>query len=343
MTFTFIDLFAGIGGFRSALTALGGVHLYTNEYDVKAGETYKAWYGADHFDNRDIRSVEPECLPDNIDFLAAGFPCQPFSIAGVSKKNSLNRPHGFEDEKQGNLFFALEKIIETKRPRVFLLENVKNLKSHDSGNTWSVIESRLRSHNYVLSSQVLSAKSIVPQNRERIFIVGFDRFYFPENEVGQHFKFPDLANRPAVTLDTILETNPDKKYMLTPNLWKYLQGYKMKHAAKGNGFGYQTFGPKQTARTISARYYKDGADVLIEMPNWEAPRKLTPNEAKLLMGFTNKYASLFNHQDGFPQVVSDSQSYKQFGNAVVPGLVELIVANMLEAIEKIGGFQRPNT
>ncbi len=335
--FTFIDLFAGIGGFRSALEALGGKHVYANEWNKFARQTYSSWYGEDHLDGTDIRLVDPASIPSH-HVLAAGFPCQPFSIAGVSKKNSLNRPHGFDDPDQGNLFFALRNIIEVKRPQVFILENVKNLVSHDQGNTWKVISESLAEIGYVFDMQVISSQAFVPQKRQRVFIVGFDKRVFSEEAVRTSFAFPELPEI-AKPLSMILEDQPDSRFMLSEKLWSYLQGYREKHSKAGNGFGFKLFGRSDTARTMSARYYKDGADILIDQPGWPRPRRLTPSEALRLMGFDVRYSSIFGHRDGFPQVVSDVQMYKQCGNAVVPPVVEAVMKEALQAVKKMGGFR----
>jgi DNA (cytosine-5)-methyltransferase 1 len=335
--FTFVDLFAGIGGFRSALTAAGGNHVYANEWNKFARLTYSEWYGSDSLDGSDIRLVDPNSIPSH-NVLAAGFPCQPFSIAGVSKKNSLNRPHGFEDPDQGNLFFALARIIEAKRPEVFILENVKNLMSHDKGNTWQTISLTLKDLGYTVFCKVLSSESLVPQKRQRVFIVGFDSSKFDPEETEYHFQYP-LLDGPALTLSKILSNSPDKKYMLSEKLWDYLQGYRRKHEEAGNGFGFKLFTGDDVARTISARYYKDGADILISETGWPRPRKLTPREALMLMGFDDRYARLFGHDKGFPIVVSDVQAYKQSGNAVVPQVVQSVMEQVLIAVKAMGGFQ----
>ena len=333
--FEFIDLFAGIGGFRSALTKLGGIHRFSSEWDKSAAKTYAAWYGSENLNTDDIRDFPIAEIPDH-DLLAAGFPCQPFSIAGVSKKNSMNRPHGFDDLKQGNLFEHLAKIISEKRPRAFILENVKNLQSHDGGNTWREIKQRLEGLDYVIDKAILSSETFVPQRRQRIFIVGLDSRIFGK-EALKDFEFPQLDGLP-LTLEEILEQNPDRKYMISERLWAFLQDYRAKHKAKGNGFGFKLFNASETARTMSARYYKDGADILIEQPGWDFPRKLTPSEALKLMGFSTRYSSLFNFPDGFPQVASDTQTYKQCGNAVVPQVVEAVAEALLKRIDVLGGF-----
>jgi DNA (cytosine-5)-methyltransferase 1 len=329
-TFTFIDLFAGIGGFRLGLSSAGGRAVFTNEWDQHAAVTYKAWYGEENISTEDIREIDPKRDIPSHDVLAAGFPCQPFSIAGVSKKNSLGRPHGFSDLQQGNLFFAICDIISAKKPKVVLLENVKNLISHDAGKTWAVILESLDLLGYEVKHQVLNAAGWVPQNRRRVFIVALNRRYFSK-EVMNQFAFPSEPEN-KLKLNSILEkVEPNKKYMLTDNLWRYLQNYAAAHKARGNGFGFKLYGPSDTTGTLSARYYKDGAEILIKQPGWKNPRRLTPKEAARLMGFNSQMAKTQGFQRGFPQVVSDMQSYKQFGNSVCP----LVVAEIAKEIAKL--------
>lgn len=318
--FTFIDLFAGIGGFRLGLSAAGGTAVFTNEWDKWAAQTYLAWHKDYEISTTDIRLIDAASeIPDH-DVLSAGFPCQPFSIAGVAKKNSLGRPHGFSDLDQGNLFFSVCDIIASKRPKVVLLENVKNLLSHDGGKTWGVITEALDLLNYEIKFEVINAAAWVPQNRRRVFIVAFDRAFFASEEI-EAFRFPKPTNEPPKLADILESQAPDSKYMLTDNLWAYLQNYAKKHKAKGNGFGYKLYGSGDVAGTLSARYYKDGAEILIDEPGWRNPRRLTPKEASRLMGFTDSLAHSAGHSAGFPQVVSDMQSYKQFGNSVCPLVV----------------------
>jgi DNA (cytosine-5)-methyltransferase 1 len=327
--FTFIDLFAGIGGFRLGLNSAGGEAIFTNEWDQHAAVTYKAWYGTDDISTEDIRELDPKKDIPFHDVLAAGFPCQPFSIAGVSKKNSLGRPHGFSDLQQGNLFFAICDIISIKKPKVVLLENVKNLMSHDGGKTWKVILESLDLLGYEVKHQVFNAAGWVPQNRRRVFIVALSRKHFSK-EVTEKFDFPTQPENKHKLSSILEKTEPDKKYMLTDNLWKYLQNYAAAHKAKGNGFGFKLYGPDDTTGTLSARYYKDGAEILIKQPGWKNPRRLTPKEAARLMGFNNQLAKTQGFTRGFPQVVSDMQSYKQFGNSVCP----LVVAEIAKKISK---------
>ncbi len=312
--FTFIDLFAGIGGFRQALSSIGGTCKFTSEWDKYCQITYEAWYGEKPYG--DIRSIDYSTIPDH-DILCAGFPCQPFSIAGVSKKNSLGKSHGFDDVTQGTLFFYLATMIEEKRPPVIFLENVKNLKSHDKGHTWDVIEQRLNDLQYWIFPEIIDASYWVPQHRERIYIVGFDKERFWKKP---EFLFPKKpSTKPK--LSSILEENPDPKYTLTDHLWNYLQEYSRKHHEKGNGFGFGIADVNGSTRTLSARYYKDGSEILIEQKN-NNPRRLTPHECQKLMGF----------DENKPIVVSDTQAYKQFGNAVVPLVVKEIGKNICDII-----------
>jgi DNA (cytosine-5)-methyltransferase 1 len=248
------------------------------------------------------------------DLLVAGFPCQPFSIAGVSKKNSLGRDHGFKDRTQGTLFFDVCRIIDLKRPSAFLLENVKNLCSHDKGNTFRIIVETLTEMGYKLNYKIVDARHWVPQHRERIYIVGFDPKKVRNHE---NFQFPDFPRGTDPTLASILEAKVDSKYTLSDKLWNYLQAYAKKHREKGNGFGFGLFGPKDTARTLSARYYKDGSEILIHNGR-KNPRRLTPRECARIMGFPEE----------FKMVVSDTQAYKQFGNSVCVPLVTAIAAEI---------------
>lgn len=313
--FTFIDLFAGIGGFRLALQNLGGLCVYSSEYDKYAQKTYFANFGETPFG--DITKDETKAfIPKQFDILCGGFPCQPFSIAGVSKKNSLGRKHGFEDEKQGNLFFHVAEIIEKHRPKVFFLENVRNLVSHDKGNTFKVIKQTLLDLDYSFDHRILNGKHFVPQHRDRTIMVGFDKKVF-----GEDMKFDfDRVNLPAADkqIKSILKPDVDPKYTLSDHLWNYLQEYSKKHKAKGNGFGFGLVNLEGISRTISARYYKDGAEILIPQ-NGSAPRRLTPDECAALQGYpVNK------GKKSFRIPVSDNQAYKQFGNSVVTPLIQAV-------------------
>lgn len=330
--FRFIDLFAGIGGFHIGMRLNGGECVFANEWDKYSALTYKEWTGTDHLNTQDLRELNYAKQIPNHEILCGGFPCQPFSIAGVSKKNSLGRKHGFQDVEQGNLFFAICDIVAEKKPLVLLLENVKNLKSHDKGKTWKVIQEAIDSLGYEMKAQVIDASKWVPQHRERIFMVCFNRSKFTKDEINS-FTFPFGPNKPQ-SLGLILEDSPDKKYMLTDNLWRYLQNYAAKHRAAGNGFGFGLVGPDDIARTLSARYYKDGSEILIKQPYWRNPRRLTPSEAAKLMGFNKRLAKFMGHPNGFPQVCSDMQSYKQFGNAVSPLVVEDLGKEIVKVLDK---------
>jgi DNA (cytosine-5)-methyltransferase 1 len=318
--FRFIDLFAGIGGLRRPFEEVGGKCVFTAEWDKYSRQTYAANFRDNPIEHEfagDIRpyAEEPWKVPEH-DVLLAGFPCQPFSIAGVSKKNSLGRPHGFLCDTQGTLFYDLAKIIAHHRPQAFLLENVKNLERHDGGRTFATIMHVLRKElGYQVDYRVISSAPWVPQKRERVFIVGF--------RDGPSFDFGDLeipeSRRPV--LGDILERKVDPKYTLTEHLWNYLQGYKEKHAKAGNGFGYSVFGPNEVSRTLSARYHKDGSECLVLQPG-NRPRRLTPRECARLMGFDEPQGSKFV----IP--VSDTQAYRQFGNAVVVPVVRAVASIM---------------
>lgn len=367
--FRFIDLFAGIGGIRKGFEEQGGQCVFTSEWDKYALRTYMANHFCEHPEhvlNQDIRDVtlsnlelisEEEAyeniqkvIPDH-DVLLAGFPCQPFSIAGVSKKNSLGRKHGFECNTQGTLFFDVARIIRAKKPNIFLLENVKNLKSHNKGHTFQTILETLNELGYVVSDlsypgnkdpKVVDASNFLPQHRERIALVGFRR----DLNIHEGFSLRNLQKYYPKKIPTFgeileLEQDIDEKYILTPKLWKYLYDYAAKHKAKGNGFGYGLTGPDDKARTLSARYYKDGSEVLVDR-GWDfdkgfvcelnllkRPRRLTPSECARLMGFDSPGKS------DFVIPVSDTQAYKQFGNSVaVPvfaAIAKLLKEKIMEA------------
>lgn len=318
----FIDLFAGIGGLRLAWEAAGGVCVYSSEWNRYAQKTYEANFG--EMPDGDITKVAAKDIPD-FDVLVAGFPCQPFSIAGVSKKRSLGRSTGFEDETQGTLFFDVCRILDAKRPKAFMLENVKNLTSHDKGRTFEVILHALDELDYELAWKVLDGQGWVPQHRERIVIVGFDRKRYPDVTFEFDLQMPE--HQPV--LADILEADVDPKYTLSDKLWSYLQGYAAKHRARGNGFGYGLATPDGIARTLSARYYKDGSEILIPQDG-KNPRRLTPRECARLQGF----------DDSFAIPVSDTQAYRQFGNSVVVPLmaeVAKLVAKELDELDAAMG------
>ena len=319
--YTFIDLFAGIGGMRLAFEAAGGRCVYSNEWNKYSQQTYYANFGVQP--EGDITKVDAESIPDH-DILVAGFPCQPFSIAGVSKKNSLGRATGFEDKTQGTLFFDVCRILKAKRPKAFMLENVKNLCSHDRGRTFRVIQESLQELNYKVFFQILDGKDYVPQHRERIVIVGFDMARYGE---GIDFKFQLTPPDDKPVVRDILEPEVDAKYTLTDKLWLYLQNYAAKHREAGNGFGYGIAPMDGITRTMSARYYKDGSEILIAQDE-KNPRRLTPRECARLQGFP----------DTFKIPVSDTQAYMQFGNSVVVPLmtdVAKLVVRKLEEMDEV--------
>lgn len=339
--FSFIDLFAGIGGIRLGFEYQGGKCLFTSEWNQFAQKTYLENFpqSDDHQFEGDITKIDENDIPDH-DILLAGFPCQPFSIAGVSKKNSLGRPHGFECTTQGTLFFDVARIIAAKRPKAFLLENVKNLLSHDNGNTFRVIIQTLRDElGYFVDYKVIDGQHFVPQHRERILIVGFrEKTSFTWDDM-------QLSEKGSILLSSILHpqdgsetpeppytTEPkaavSSKYTLTPNLWDYLQSYAEKHRKAGNGFGFGLVTENNVARTLSARYYKDGSEILVSQGPKKRPRRLTPRECARLMGFPNT----------FKIPVSDTQAYRQFGNSVVVPVMKeaarIMVPHLLNETKK---------
>lgn len=362
--FDFADLFAGIGGIRKAFEGVGGRCVFTSEWNKYAQKTYRANFPScpEHVFNSDIKEItQPsgvDCeeveeyirnaIPEH-DVLLAGFPCQPFSIAGVSKKNALGRTHGFECEDQGQLFFDIIRILRARKPAAIVLENVKNLKSHDKGNTFKVITAELSKAGYWIANldddkpdpKIIDGANFLPQHRERIILVGFRKDLTAKFGIQDRFDLRKISNYfPATkqTLKDVLDPNDtiDKKYTLTPKLWKYLEDYAAKHKAKGNGFGYGIFKRTSTTptRTLSARYYKDGSEILIDQADMKndpvrcgRPRRLTPQECARLMGFYKR------GEKPFEIPVSDTQAYKQFGNSVVVPVFEAI-AKLIEPFIK---------
>lgn len=320
--YTFIDLFAGIGGIRLGFEKAGCCCVYSNEYNKFCQKTYFANFG--ELPDGDITTVDAASIPDH-DILVGGFPCQPFSIAGVSKKNSLGRPTGFQDKTQGTLFFDVCRILKKKRPEAFMLENVKNLVSHDHGKTFKVICEALTELNYSFFYKVIDGQMYVPQHRERIIIVGFDKERFGNN-IDFEFNLHPVTPKPI--LRDILDDNSavDPKYTLTDHLWAYLQKYAEVQKAKGNGFGFGLPALDGVARTLSARYYKDGAEILIRQEG-KNPRRLTPRECARLQGFPNEYL--------IP--VSDNQAYHQFGNSVVVPLIADVANLMVNKLNQLNG------
>lgn len=324
--FSFIDLFAGIGGLRLAFEKAGGHCVYSSEWNKYSQQTYFANFG--EIPDGDITKVVATAIP-NHDILVGGFPCQPFSIAGVSKKQSLGRKTGFEDKTQGTLFFDVCRIIEAKRPKAFMLENVKNLCSHDKGNTFRVIKESLNDLGYKIFYKVLDGKEYVPQHRERIVIVGFDTKLFYDADIKFQFSITPPDRSPIVS--DILEESVAEKYTLSDKLWSYLQNYAIKHKAKGNGFGYGIAPLDGVTRTLSARYYKDGSEILIEQAG-KNPRRLTPRECARLQGFP----------DSFKIPVSDTQAYRQFGNAVVVPLMSNVAQLIVDELRYLQASQSVN-
>lgn len=331
--FRFVDLFAGIGGIRLGLERAGGACVYSVEIDRHARRTYEANFGS--CEAADIRDVKPEDLPP-YDVLAAGFPCQPFSIAGVSKKLSLGREHGFADKTSGNLFFEIVRLAEASSPPILFLENVKNLRSHDRGNTFRVILAELDRLGYEVSHGIIDARSWVPQHRERTFVVGLNRSAFE----GQKFEFPPLPATTRRVMRDVLDSWFDQKYVLTKHLWEYLQAYSKKHRAAGNGFGFGLVTGNDVSRTLSARYYKDGSEILVDTGGKE-PRRLTPVECARLMGYPDPYqvaaktplSEIEPTRQRFVIPVSDTQAYKQFGNSVVVPVVEHLGRGVAELLD----------
>ncbi|CAB3635961.1 DNA (cytosine-5-)-methyltransferase [Paraburkholderia rhynchosiae] len=340
--FRFIDLFAGIGGIRRGFEAHGGQCVFTSEWNEFSKKTYQQNHqDADdaHEFVGDIVSFAEDTVPPH-DVLLAGFPCQPFSIAGVSKKNSLGRPHGFECTTQGTLFYDVARIIAAKRPIAFLLENVKNLLSHDKGNTFRTILEVLRDElKYDVHYKVIDGQHFTPQHRERIVIVGFrEKTGFSFDDLRSPEKGPRLASilhktdgtEPVLPHDGERFFDPVRrkvqpKYTLTPKLWAYLQAYAEKHRAAGNGFGFGLVTPGSVTRTLSARYHKDGSEILLAQGKGERPRRLTPRECARLMGFP----------DNFVIPVSDTQAYRQFGNSVVVPVMQEVARIMTPHIKAL--------
>lgn len=318
--FKFIDLFCGIGGFRLAFEKAGGKCVFSSDWDKHSRQTYAANFGEEPYG--DIHKIAVADIPAH-DILCAGFPCQPFSIAGVSKKISLGRKHGFDDEKQGNLFFSIAEIIDYHQPSAFVLENVKNLCRHDKGRTFQIIYNTLtEALGYQVYWKVIDAKKVVPQHRERIFLVGF--------KPGRNFEFPEFpAEGPK--LASILEPKVPEKYTLTNHLWSYLQNYAKKHRLAGNGFGFGLVTGKDSTRTLSARYHKDGSEILVSQGAKKNPRRLTPRECARLMGYP----------DSFKITVSDTQAYRQFGNSVVVPVVERVAKAVVEALKEVAPVSLP--
>jgi DNA (cytosine-5)-methyltransferase 1 len=324
----FIDLFAGIGGIRLGFESIGAKCVFTSEWNEFANKTYKENFEDDHLIAGDITKISSEDIPEH-DILLAGFPCQPFSIAGVSKKNSLGHETGFLDKTQGTLFFEVARILRDKRPKYFMLENVKNLLSHNNGQTYEIIRKTLEMElGYHVFSKVIDSQCWVPQHRERIIIVGFreetdftwDSLIIPETRpVLKTILHPEdgseIAENPYTSGNM---AKVDDRYILSDNLWGYLQTYAEKHKRLGHGFGYGLVNSSMISRTLSARYYKDGAEILVSRGESKNPRRLTPRECARLMGF----------EESFKIVCSDTQAYRQFGNSVVVPVIKAVAQAM---------------
>jgi DNA (cytosine-5)-methyltransferase 1 len=333
--FTFIDLFAGIGGFRLAFEARGGQCVFSSEWDKFARQTYADNFQLDPEEIAgDITLIDTDDIPEH-DLLVAGFPCQPFSLAGVSKKNSLGRAHGFDDPTQGTLFFHIKRILQAHRPSTFVLENVKHLLSHDGGRTIKVITSALRDDlGYELHVNVIDGSRFVPQGRQRVILIGFaeeSSFSWSDVVIPPHGPTMSAVLHDADGPEPTIEADGNRffdhhlgvvqaKYTLSPNLWDYLQRYAEKHRAAGNGFGFGLVGPNDVARTLSARYHKDGSEILVRQRS--IPRRLTPRECARLMGFPDSYR--------IP--VSDTQAYRQFGNSVIVPALDSIASAVVPFI-----------
>lgn len=322
----YIDLFAGIGGFHQAFSSLNAKCVFSSEWDSDAKKTYAANYRLVPYG--DITKISASQIPDH-DVLCAGFPCQPFSIAGVSKKNSMGRATGFEDKTQGTLFFDVARIIDAKRPKAFFLENVKNLKSHNGGNTWQVIESVLKDLGYWVFSDIVDGRYWVPQHRERIFIVGFNKDYFPEEP---NFRIPmgPADNYRYKCLSKVISDTFEPSLQLSPGTWQALIRHKEKHREQGHGFGYtllpSELKPETVTSTISARYYKDGAEILVPVKGSSIPRKLSIDEAMQLQGYNPK-------KFVFP--VPKAKAYKQIGNSVVVPAIKETAKSILLQLEAL--------
>ena len=316
--FTFIDLFAGMGGFRLAMQAQGGKCVFSSEWNAYSQKTYFSNFGDMPFGDI-TKEVTKSYIPEKFDILCAGFPCQPFSIAGVSKKKSLGRETGFKDKTQGTLFFDVADIISRHRPKAFFLENVKNLTSHDKGNTFRVIYDTLKELRYSVHYLVMDGQTYVPQHRERIMIVGFDEDVYGGKEA---FSFPE-QHEATRSIKEILDPNIDPKYTLSDKLWAYLQNYAEKHRAKGNGFGYGLVDLNGITRTLSARYYKDGSEILIPQGGGKNPRRLSPRECARLMGYPDAYRI---------DRVSDVQAYRQCGNSVIVPLITAVSEQIIKTL-----------
>lgn len=314
--YSFIDLFAGIGGIRTAFESAGCKCIFSSEWDKFSQKTYEANFG--ECPSGDITKITTSEIPSH-HILVGGFPCQPFSMAGISKKNSLGRESGFKDKTQGTLFFEVVRIAEQKQPAVIFLENVKNITHHEDGKTFKIILSALDEIGYDVQYEVINAAGYVPQQRKRTYIVAFRKdLCLPD-----WFEFPYGYNN-GKTINDILEKDVPEKYTLSDDMYGCLVKHANRHKENGNGFGFGLVKLNGYTRTLLARYYKDGSEILIPQ-NGKNPRRLTPRECARLMGFN----------DSFKIPVSDTQAYKQFGNSVVVPLITVMAKRIVESLHKV--------
>ncbi len=336
MSVRYVELFAGIGGLGEGFRREGATCVYANEFDRYAAKTWQANNPDVTIDVRDVRELEAGSVPSH-DVLLAGFPCQPFSIAGISKRNALGVATGMSCENQGTLFFHAARIIKAKTPDLVVLENVKNLVTHDKGRTFAIIRETLEDLGYTVAWRVFDAAAWVPQHRERVFVVarrGDKACNFDVAEVPEECTWPVLNT--VLHHESETEESPytirrkgrlrvADKYTLTEHMWNYLQAYRRKHEAKGNGFGFGLVGKTDRARTLSSRYYKDGSEILVKQVR-RRPRRLTPRECSRLQGFDT------GRNPEFIIPVSDNQAYKQFGNAVAVPVANAVAKAALECL-----------
>jgi DNA (cytosine-5)-methyltransferase 1 len=318
--FAFIDLFAGIGGFRQALQGLGGYCAFSSEWDKGAQQTYYANYGELPFG--DLTELTHEGIPEsqilrwipNHDILAAGFPCQPFSHAGVSARVAVGKEHGFECKTQGTLFFDLMRVAAARKPKVLFLENVRNIERHDGTRTMQVIRESIDSIGYDFTSAIIDSSTLVPQRRKRCYMVCFRK------DLEVNFKFPEVSGDPRA-LAEILESAPDPSYTISDKLWLGHQNRTARNLERGTGFTAFTADLQKPSNTLVARYGKDGKECLVPQGD-RNPRLLTPRECARLQGYPEK----------FVLPVSRTPAYKQFGNSVAVPVISLISQAILEAL-----------
>lgn len=318
--FTFVDLFAGIGGFRLALQRQGGLGVFSSEWDKGAQKTYLENYGEHPFG--DITAITNEKIDDatlnqlvpDHDVLAAGFPCQPFSHAGVSARNSVGKDHGFKCDTQGTLFFDVMRISVVKKPQVLFLENVRNIEGHDKGLTFNVIKNSIEEIGYEFKYSIIDASPLVPQRRVRCYMVCFRK------DLEIDFKFPDINGEP-LALKSILEKNVPEKYTISDRLWAGHINRTKRNLERGTGFTAHLANLDRPSNTIVARYGKDGKECLVPQGN-NNPRLLTPRECARLQGFPEE----------FKISAARTPAYKQFGNSVAVPVIEEISKNIVKEL-----------